>query len=716
MLKNMKLAPKLIASFVLVALIVVVVGIIGLNSIKNIATMSDIILDEEVPVADATMEMTIALISGRDVMGEYLLSTDINRLDAIKQEYLQTVADYDKFAGAILNGAKEEGWTVIATDNEKLSKLITEADAYHTKFQEASAEMMKFHKQALQETKRELSNADALAYGFMEQIDEFSSKANELQIQAETLAGEEMDRAMNNADDAQANGTNLMIVFSIVGFVLAVIIGYFLSRLVSKPLQVITNASQEIALGDLNQEIHIDQKDEIGQLATAFKQMLEGLKAKTNVASEIARGNVDVEVNIASEKDALGKAMNEMKNSIAALIREGKALAKAGEEGRLDVRGDTAKFQGGFREVLEGMNNIIENILKPVNEAVGCLAEMAKGDLTVSVTGNYQGDHAIMKESLNSTLAALNDILGQVAVATEQIASGSQQVSDSSQSLSQGATEQASSLEEVTSSMTEMGSQTKQNADNATQANQLASSARENAETGNEQMQAMLGAMGEINESSGQISKIIKVIDEIAFQTNLLALNAAVEAARAGVHGKGFAVVAEEVRNLAQRSAKAAKETTELIEGSVKKAENGGNIANATAKALEEIMSGITKVTDLVGEIASASNEQAQGIGQISEALGQIDQVTQSNTASAEESAAASEELSGQAVQLKGMLSKFTLVNSGNSQNRGPALSTSRKSSPQSKETWGEKDSSHRNNSPVSQAAVILDDGDFGKF
>jgi methyl-accepting chemotaxis protein len=214
--------------------------------------------------------------------------------------------------------------------------------------------------------------------------------------------------------------------------------------------------------------------------------------------------------------------------------------------------------------------------------------------------------------------------------------------------------------------MNQIGSQTTKNAENSGVAKKLSDQSKNSAHLGNEQMKKMISAMDGINQSSEKISKIIKVIDEIAFQTNLLALNAAVEAARAGKHGKGFAVVAEEVRNLAARSAKAAQETTEMIEDSLQKVSNGTTITNETAKALDEIVSGTTKVSDLVNDISTASNEQALGISQIVTALGQIDQVTQRNTASAEESAAAAEELSGQATQLKGLVGRFKLANKDN--------------------------------------------------
>lgn len=270
----------------------------------------------------------------------------------------------------------------------------------------------------------------------------------------------------------------------------------------------------------------------------------------------------------------------------------------------------------------------------------------------------------------------INNIIGELNESSDQVSSASGQISASSQELASGATEQAASLQETSSALEEMATQTNQNAENAENANHLAIKTRTAAENGAKSMADMQGAMKEINNSSEKISKIIKVIEEIAFQTNLLALNAAVEAARAGEAGKGFAVVAEEVRNLAQRSATAAKDTASLIEESVSRAENGNKIVDQAGKVLTEIVSNVKTMADLVSQISNASKEQADGVDQVNKAVAQMDKVTQSNASNAEETAASSEELAGQSEGLKNIVTHLIKIvgGTGDGSNHRPVV------------------------------------------
>lgn len=281
----------------------------------------------------------------------------------------------------------------------------------------------------------------------------------------------------------------------------------------------------------------------------------------------------------------------------------------------------------------------------------------------------------------NSISRPIMGIVEELGEGSRQVTDASGQISSASQSLAEGSTEQASSLEETSAALEEITSMSKQNADNANHANSLARDTRQDAEKGSTAMSEMMVAMQAINNSSQEISKIIKVIEEIAFQTNLLALNAAVEAARAGEHGKGFAVVAEEVRNLAQRAGAAAKDTAALIEDAVKKAASGGEIANRAGKTLSDIVANVKKVTDLVAEIAAASDEQSKGVSQVSVAVTQMDKVTQQNASNAEETAAASEELSAQADALNGVVARLLGLVQGTEGGSIPAA-TSHKSAP----------------------------------
>lgn len=323
-------------------------------------------------------------------------------------------------------------------------------------------------------------------------------------------------------------------------------------------------------------------------------------------------------------------------------------------EGGVDI--EVKKFNNDeFGIIIEALNETVASIKEDADIA----KKIAKGDSSMRIIPKSNIDE--LGQSFKLLLDDQNQVLGSIKEASMQVTTGSEQVASASQSLAAGSTQQASALEQVSAAIDEIAHRTKNNATEVNVANNLVIEAKEGVIKGNNQMQDMMIAMNEINKSSIDISKIIKVIDDIAFQTNILALNAAVEAARAGSYGKGFAVVAEEVRNLAAKSAKAASETAELIENSIAKVEKGSVIAAETGKALSEIVDNIDKIVDIISGVAVASNEQATAITQIDTALGQVSQVVQSNSATSEECAAASEELSNQAIRLRELIAGFKL-------------------------------------------------------
>lgn len=343
--------------------------------------------------------------------------------------------------------------------------------------------------------------------------------------------------------------------------------------------------------------------------------------------------------------------------SVAALVSQASA-------GNLEARLDTSTLEGFYKELGTGINSLVETSGAAIGEIASLLSRVADGDLTQTLTSSYQGTFGRLRDDANQTVTKLRDLVGEIQLSAQTINTAAKEIASGNQDLSSRTEEQASSLEETASSMEQLTSTVKQNADNARQANELAGTAQRVADKGGEVVEQVVNTMSAIHQSSSRIADIIGVIDGIAFQTNILALNAAVEAARAGEQGRGFAVVATEVRNLAQRSAAAAKEIKGLISDSVEKVETGNKLVDQAGRTMEEVVASIKRVTKIMGDISDASNEQSAGIEQVSLAVSQMDEVTQQNAALVEQAAAAAESLEEQAHQLAMTVSVFRIAES----------------------------------------------------
>ena len=418
-----------------------------------------------------------------------------------------------------------------------------------------------------------------------------------------------MDKAGEAAAQAYADARNILIYISIIALLLAMGVAFWITRGITRPIGMAMDVAQKIAEGDLTATIVVTGKDETGLLLMAMKNMADTLKSML----------ADIDV-----------------------------LVKAATDGELDTRADASKYQGDFRKLVVGINRTLDGVIDPLNEAVGVLKDMEQGDLTKTVDGDYKGQLKDFKDTINNTIDKLSQVISEVYGAAANIASASEEVSSTAQNMSQATSEQAASVEETSASVEQMSASINQNTENAKVTDGMATQASSEAVQGGAAVKETVSAMKTI---AGKIG----IIDDIAYQTNLLALNAAIEAARAGEHGKGFAVVAAEVRKLAERSQIAAQEIGELAESSVEMAESAG-------KLLDTIVPSIKKTSDLVQEIAAASEEQSSGAGQINTAMDQLNQITQQNASSSEELAATSEEMSGQAAQLQELMAFFTVA------------------------------------------------------
>jgi len=489
-----------------------------------------------------------------------------------------------------------------------------------------------------------------------------------------------------------STSTLFIIIGMFIGTVVFLFSAFKVAPALSGPLNKMKDVIGQFAVGNFDAPIEIHTKDEFGELADALRELRTAQQEKIKAALNIAKGNfVMLESN--SEQDKLVEALNTVVNTLQNLGDELNQLTNASVEGDLTRRGDLVKFEGSYKEIVSGFNSILDAVIMPVKEGSVVLEEMASGNLTTRVKGEYKGDHQIIIKSINTVADSLQKALTDVSEAVQSTATAASQISSSTEELASGSQEQSSQTTDIAGAIEQMSKTIIETTKNTGIAAETARLAGSKAIEGGKVIKSTIAGMDKIafvvkksadtvfalGKNSDKIGEIVQVIDDIADQTNLLALNAAIEAARAGEQGRGFAVVADEVRKLAERTTKATKEIASMIkqiqkdtseavssmEEGTKEVEEGKILVNKSGQVLEEIIDGNERLTDIVTQVAAASEQQSASAEQISRNIESISAITQESTSGIQQIAKAAENLGQLTTNLQDLVNLFKLNSNG---------------------------------------------------
>ncbi|QEO97593.1 methyl-accepting chemotaxis protein [Xanthomonas oryzae] len=695
LLQRYNVGPRLAAAFAVLILLSGCIALIGYRGLASSRALLEDIVQQK---------MTKIRLSNDMMNANYVIAMEVRNLvlptsDAENRKFIENI----QAARALYNKARETLYAMPATSaaqairdeidvrratvkplNDKVIELVMSGRS-----DEALALLLQKAAPALQ--------------SWQDKIAENIARQDRLATEASTVALKSMD-----------DSRKLLIGGALLVVLLSGALGLLITRSLTQPLSRATRAAESIANGKLDNDVDTQFNDETGRLLKAMSKMqlqLHNLiSAQTDMAKRHEEGQIsfrmdagafpgefgsmanDTNALVAShikvkmqtlhlieryaigdlsedmpqlpgEKAAITAAMNQVKHNLATMNIEIKQLAQAAANGDFTARGNAEQFQFDFRVMVESLNTLMATADGNLQSLSGLLQSIAAGDLTARMSGEFHGVFAQMRDDANATATQLAEIVNGIKQSAVSIKGAASEIAAGNQDLSQRTEQQAASLEETAASMEELTSTVKQNAESARQANQLAIGAASVASQGGEIVSKVVQTMSGIEASSKKIADIISVIDGIAFQTNILALNAAVEAARAGEQGRGFAVVASEVRTLAQRSSGAAKEIKDLIDDSVQRVTDGSVLVHSAGTTMGEIVASVQRVTDIMGEISAASQEQSAGIEQVNQTVTQMDETTQQNAALVEEATAAARAMEEQAQQLTEAVGLFRLSN-----------------------------------------------------